>query len=178
VVACTQELIDWIWGFAILQGANASPYDATNGLKGLRTLGVRVRRQSESALEVAQFLEAHPSVTEVRYPGLDSHPQRDLAKRQLDVTGGIVCFDVAGGREAGQVVIEALELARMATSLGGPETLVSHPASTTHTSLSAEELAAAGIGEGTLRVSIGLEHPADLIADFDQALAAAGSPSA
>ena len=177
VVACSQELIDWIWGFAILQGANASPYDATNGLKGLRTLGVRVRHQSESALELARFLEAQPSVTEVRYPGLDSHPQRDLARRQLDVPGGIVCFDVAGGREAGQVVTEALELAHMATSLGGPETLVSHPASTTHTSLSADELAAAGIGEGTLRVSVGLEHPADLIADFEQALAAAAAPS-
>ena len=177
VVACSQELIDWIWGFAILQGANASPYDATNGLKGLRTLGVRVRRQSESALELARFLEAQPSVTEVRYPGLDSHPQRDLARRQLDVPGGIVCFDVVGGREAGQVVTEALELAHMATSLGGPETLVSHPASTTHTSLSADELAAAGIGEGTLRVSVGLEHPADLIADFEQALAAAAAPS-
>jgi methionine-gamma-lyase len=95
----------------------------------------------------------------------------------MDVYGGVVCFDVAAGRAAGQAVIEGLEVAHMATSLGGPETLVSHPASTTHMSLSAEELAAAGIGEGTLRVSIGLEDPADLIADFDRALVAAGGSS-
>lgn len=171
VVACSQELVNWIWGFAILQGANASPYDAVNGLKGLRTLGVRVRRQSETALELATWLEGHDLVTDVRYPGLDSHPQRDLAKRQLDVGGAMVCFDVVGGRDAGCAVQEALGLARMATSLGGPETLVSHPASTTHTNLMPDELAAAGIGEGTIRMSVGLEHPADLIADFEQALA-------
>jgi methionine-gamma-lyase len=88
----------------------------------------------------------------------------------MEVSGGVVCFDVTAGRAAGQAVIEGLEVAHMAKSLGGPETLVSHPASTTHMSLSADELAAAGIGEGTLRVSIGLEDPADLIADFDQAL--------
>ena len=171
VVACSQELVDWIWGFAILQGANASPYDATNGLKGLRTLGLRVRHQSESALQVAEFLEGHPGVEDVRYPGLDSHPQRDLAKRQLDVPGSMICFDVVGGRTAGQGVIEGLTIARMATSLGGPETLVAHPASTTHTNLTADELAEVGIGEGTVRISVGLEHPRDLIADFDQALA-------
>lgn len=173
VVACSQELIDWIWGFAILQGANASPYDATNGLKGLRTLGLRVRHQSESAQQIAEFLEGHPAVQDVRYPGLDSHPQRDLAKRQLDVTGSMICFDVVGGRDAGQAVIEGLTVAHMATSLGGPETLVAHPASTTHTNLSAEELAEVGIGEGTVRISVGLEHPDDLIADFEQALSAA-----
>jgi cystathionine beta-lyase/cystathionine gamma-synthase len=170
VVACTQELVDWIWGFAILQGANASPYDAANGVKGLRTLGVRVRRQSESALELAQFLEGHPRVTGVRYPGLDSHPQRDLAKRQLDVTGGLISIDVDGGREGGQAVTETLDIAHMATSLGGPETLVAHPASTTHTNLTPDELTEVGISEGTLRISVGLEHPSDLIADFDQAL--------
>ena len=175
VVACSRELVDWIWGFAILQGANASPYDATNALKGLRTLGVRVRRQSETALAVARFLDAHPLVSDVRYPGLDSHPQRPLAAKQLDVTGSMACFDVVDGRKAGQAVIESLEVARMATSLGGPETLVAHPASTTHNALSADELAAAGIGEGTVRVSVGLEHPDDLIADLDQALAVAGA---
>jgi len=170
VVAGTAELIQWVWSFAILQGANASPWDAMNGLRGLRTLGVRLRRQSESAQQLAEALEAHDAVAEVRYPGLDSHPQRDLAKRQMAIAGGVLAFEVAGGRDAGRTFVDAVELAQMATSLGGPETLVTHPASTTHVGLTPEELEAAGIGEGTIRVSVGLEHPDDIVADFAQAL--------
>ena len=173
IVCGSQELIDWLWGFAVFQGAHASPFDAMNGLRGLRTLGVRLNRQSETARHLAELLEASPHIDGVRYPGLESHPQRDLAKRQLALSGAVMSFDVAGGREAGQVFVESLELVRMATSLGGPETIVCHPASTTHQSLLPEELEAAGIGPGTVRLSVGLEHPDDLAADLTQALAVA-----
>jgi cystathionine beta-lyase/cystathionine gamma-synthase len=173
VVAGSKELIDWLWSFAVLQGANASPFDAMNGLRGIRTLGVRIRQQSASAQRLAEALEAHPSVAEVRYPGLDSHPQRDLAKRQMALPGGLLSFDLVGGRSAGKAFVESVKVAQLASSLGGPETLVTHPASTTHVSLTPDELAAAGIGEGTIRVSVGLEDASDLIADFEQALAAA-----
>lgn len=173
VVTGERELLDWLWGFAVLQGANASPFDATNALRGIRTLPVRLRRQSETAQAVAEFLEAHDAVESVAYPGLDSHPQRDLARRQLDVTGGLVTFDVRGGVEAGRTFVESTRLAQLATSLGGPETLVTHPASTTHVGLLPEELDAAGIAAGTVRLSVGLEHPDDLIADLDAALRAA-----
>ncbi len=177
IVCGSQELIDWLWGFAIFQGANASPFDAMNGVRGLRTLGVRLARQSATGQELAERLEASPLVEAVRYPGLDSHPQRDLAKRQLAHTGSVLAFDVVGGRAAGQAFVEALQVARMATSLGGPETIVSHPASTTHQSLLPEELEAVGIGPGTIRLSVGLEHVDDIVADVLQALDAASKVS-
>ncbi|MEJ5256259.1 MAG: aminotransferase class I/II-fold pyridoxal phosphate-dependent enzyme [Acidimicrobiales bacterium] len=169
VVAGARDLLDWLWSFAVLQGANASPFDALNGLRGLRTLGVRVRQQTESAQRLAEVLESHPKVREVRYPGLDSHPQRELAKRQMTLAGGLLTFEL-GDLDAGRTFVESVRIAQLATSLGGPETLVTHPASTTHVNLTPEELAANGIGPGTVRVSVGLEHPDDLVADFLQAL--------
>jgi cystathionine beta-lyase/cystathionine gamma-synthase len=171
VVAGSTELVQWLWTFAVLQGANASPFDAMNGLRGLRTLGVRLRHQTESAQRLAEALEAHPRVESVMYPGLDSHPQRDLARRQMTLAGGLLTFDVVGGLEAGRTFVESVRVAQLATSLGGPETLVTHPASTTHVNLSPDELAANCIGEGTVRVSVGLEHPDDVVDDFSQALA-------
>lgn len=173
VVAGERELIDWLWGFAVLQGANASPYDALNALRGLRTLPVRHARQTATAQAVAEFLAAHPMVEAVSYPGLDSFPQYELARRQLRTAGGLITFDIVGGADSGRRFVESTEIAQMATSLGGPETLVTHPCTTTHVGLLPEELAAAGIGEGTIRISIGLEHPDDLIADLEQALRAA-----
>jgi cystathionine beta-lyase/cystathionine gamma-synthase len=170
VIAGSDELIQWLWSFAVLQGANASPYDAVNGLRGIRTLSVRIRRQSESALVLAGVLEEDSRVALVRHPGLESHPQHELAVRQMDVFGGLLTFDLAGGLEAGRAFVESVQIAQLASSLGGPETLVTHPASTTHVNLTPEELAAADIGPGTIRVSVGLEHPDDLIADFRQAL--------
>lgn len=172
VIAGTEELVSWLWGFAVLQGANASPYDALNGLRGLRTLAPRLECQTATAQRLAEALEAHPKVAGVRYPGLESHPQRELVKRQMTYAGGLLSFDVAGGAEAGQAFVEAVRVARMAPSLGGPETLVTHPASTTHVSLSPEELEANGIGLGTVRVSVGLEHVDDVVADFRNALVA------
>jgi cystathionine beta-lyase/cystathionine gamma-synthase len=173
VVAGSRELIDWLWGFAVLQGACASPYDALNATRGIRTLPVRVARQCQSAFALAEALEAHEMATDVRYPGLASHPQHEVARRQMSAGGTLVAFDVVGGLEAGKRFVEAVQIAQHATSLGGPETLVTHPASTTHVNLLPDELEANGIGPGTIRVSVGLEHPDDLIADVGAALDAA-----
>ena len=170
VVAGEREMIDALWGFAVLQGANASPFDALNGLRGLRTLGVRLRRQGETALTVARALESHPAVTWVRYPGLASHPQHELAQRQLRHHGGMLAFELGGGLSAGEKFVETVKLCLPAASMGGPETLVTHPASTTHAGLTREELATAGITAGTVRVSCGLEHPDDVVADVVAAL--------
>lgn len=178
VVAGERELIDALWGFAILHGANASPFDAMNGLRGLRTLDVRLRQQEATALAVAQALEAHPAVTWVRYPGLPSHPQHDLAVRQLRHHGGLLAFELAGGLAAGEQFVRSVRLCRPATSMGGPETLVTHPASTTHAGLTPDELATAGITVGTVRLSCGLEHTDDVVADvlgaLDAVIAAQG----
>ena len=172
VVAGERDLIDWLWGFAVLQGANASPFDAMNGVRGLRTLGVRLRQQSSTALALAEALEANPVVQSVRYPGLKSHPQYELGQRQMRHMGGLVTFELAGGTAAGELFVDAVRLCRTATSLGGPETLVTHPVSTTHAGLDPEELEASGITPGTIRVSVGLEHEDDVLADIAQALEA------
>jgi methionine-gamma-lyase len=170
VVAASRELIDWVWGFAVLQGANASPFDAAGGLRGLRTLGVRLRHQSAAARMVAEALEADDRIAEVRFPGLRSHPQHDLAERQMELPGGLLTFEVAGGFEVGRHLVESTSVCQLATSLGGPETLVTHPASTTHVNLLPEECRAAGIGPGTIRMSVGLEDPDDVVADLRRAL--------
>jgi cystathionine beta-lyase/cystathionine gamma-synthase len=172
VVAGERDLIDWLWGFAVLQGANASPFDAMNGVRGLRTLGVRLRQQSSTALALAHTLETDPAVASVRYPGLPSHPQYELAQRQMRHMGGLVTFELKGGAAAGEKFVDAVRLCRTATSLGGPETLVTHPVSTTHAGLDPDELDASGITPGTIRVSVGLEHIDDVLADVRQALAA------
>ena len=173
VVSGTAELMSWLWNFAVLHGANASPFDALNAHRGVRTLGVRLARQSATAQRVAEFLEGHPSVTRVCYPGLASHPQHELATRQMSSMGGLITFDVDGGIEAGARFVEATRIALQAASLGGPETLVTHPGSPTHVGLTPEEQAATGIGPGTIRVSCGLEDPDDIVADLGQALDAA-----
>lgn len=170
VVAGSRELMDWIWGFAVLQGANASPFDAIGGLRGLRTLGVRLRQQTATAEALAVALEADTRITSVRHPSLPTHPQYELAKSQLKLSGGLITFDLAGGLEAGARFVEATKICQLASSLGGPETLVTHPASTTHVNLLPEELEYAGIGPGTIRLSAGLEDTQDVLADIFQAL--------
>lgn len=173
VVAGARDLVEWLWGFAVLQGATASPYDATNALRGLRTLGVRFQRQSETATALAHALEGRDGVLEVRHPSLASHPRADLARTQLRHPGGLLSFELAGGVEAGTAFMGAVQLCLPATSFGGPETLVTHPASTTHAGLSPEELAASGIGPGTIRLSAGLEGVEDVLADVLAAVDAA-----
>lgn len=173
VVAGSRELLDWVWGFAVLQGANASAFDAAGGVRGLRTLGVRLRQQTATAEALAAVLEADPRVVEVRHPSLASHPQHELAQRQMRLSGGLITFDVEGGLDAGRRFVESTRICQLATSLGGPETLVTHPASTTHVNLLPDELAAAGIGPGTIRMSVGLEDADDVVADVRAALAIA-----
>jgi len=173
VVAGSRELLDWIWGFAVLQGANAAPYDAAGGIRGLRTLGVRLRQQGATAAALAEVLEADDRIAEVRYPFSPSHPQYELAKRQMRLGGGLLTFELAGGLEQGSRFVESTKICRLASSLGGPETLVTHPASTTHVNLLPEELAEAGITPTTVRMSVGLEDTDDVVADVRRALDAA-----
>jgi cystathionine beta-lyase/cystathionine gamma-synthase len=170
VVAGEKDLIDAIWSYGVLHGATASPFDALNGLRGIRTLPVRLARQSDTAARLAEFLAGHPAVAAVNYPGLATHPQHDLARRQMRHFGGMLSVDLAGGLAAGRRLVEGVRIAQMASSLGGPETLVSSPANSTHVGLTPEERALAGISDGLVRISVGLEHPDDLIDDLAQAL--------
>ena len=173
VVAGERELIEAVWGYHTIHGAVASPFDAMNGLRGIRTLGVRVAHAAATAQRVAELLAEHPAVVAVHYPGHESHPQYDLAKRQMAHGGTMLSFDLAGGIEAGQRFVEACTIARLATSVGGPETLVVHPATTTAAALPPEEREAMGIGDGLIRMSVGLEHPNDVLDDARRALDAA-----
>ena len=154
----------------MLHGATASPFDALNALRGVRTIAVRTAHQAATAHRLAEWFEQHPSVSAVHYPGLASHPQHDLAKRQMRQFGTVLAFELAGGHEAVRRMFDTMQLARCATSLGGPETLVCHPMTTTHVSLSPEEQAFAGVTPGLVRMSIGLEDPDDLVADLQRAL--------
>ena len=155
-------------------GAALSPFNSFLFLLGLETLPLRMARHVENALGVAQYLEGHPAVARVRYPGLDSSPYRELAKRYLPKgAGAVFVFDLKGGREAGQHFISALELWSHLANVGDAKSLVIHPASTTHRQLNDEELAAAGVGPGTIRLSVGLETLSDLTRDLQRALAAA-----
>ena len=157
-------------------GGNASPWEAFLALRGVKTLALRMERHSTSALAVARALEGAPGVAAVRYPSLPSHPQHELARRVLrgGMAGGMLALDLAGGREHGERFLERVEVAVHATSLGSVETLVSHPASSSHRQLSDDELPAAGLGPGTIRVSIGLEDVEDLVADLCRAADPAG----
>ena len=171
VVAGEKDLIDAIWTYAVLHGATASPYDAVNGLRGIRTLGVRLAHQCNSAMELATYLTSHKAISAVHYPGLPTHPQHALAAKQMRQFGSSLSFDIAGGKDAARKVVDGLKLVRPAVSLGGPETLICHPASSTHVGVSPEDQANAGITQGLLRVSVGLESTADVIADYQQVLA-------
>jgi O-succinylhomoserine sulfhydrylase len=140
-------------------------------LKGLETLALRVQAQSANALELARWLESQPAVERVYYPGLPSHPQHELAKRQQKGPGAIVSFDVKGGREAAWRVIDATRLLSITANLGDTKTTITHPASTTHGRISPEARAAAGIGEGLLRIAVGLENVEDIKNDLARGLA-------
>jgi len=170
VIAGAAELLDAIWAYAVLHGASASPFDALNGLRGIRTLAVRQRHQASVALQVAEVLTDHPGVAAVYYPGLPDHPQHELARKQLSVLPTVLSVDLAGGVDAARTMLDSLRVARPATSLGGPETLVCHPATSTHVSLSRDEQTAIGVTPGLLRISIGLEDADDVITDLSRAI--------
>ncbi len=159
-------------GLKDMTGAVMSPFTATLIMRGLKTLALRMERHSKTALEVARWLEAQPQVAAVHYPGLESFGHHALARRQMALPGGMIAFDLAGGYDQGIRFMNRLNMIVRAVSLGDAETLVQHPASMTHSTYTAEERTAHGIGEGLLRLSIGLEDAEDIFTDLEQALTA------
>ncbi len=170
IVANSEEVWDRIWYTYKILGPTLGPIDAYLVRRGMRTLPQRVRQQNATAQALAEFLEDHAQVERVHYPGLKTFPQHGLAKRQMDGFGGMLSFEVSGGSAAAVRFVESVEVATLAVSLGGAETLVQHPASMTHGPLTEQERKTSGISEGLIRVSVGLEHADDLVADFERAL--------
>ena len=171
VIAADADLISDIWTYSVLHGATASPFDAMNGLRGIRTLDARLTRQCQSAQTLAEWLSAQKNVTAVYYPGLKSHPQHELAKKQMNYFGSVLSFDIKGGKPAATKLLAALKLIRPAVTLGGPETLISHSASSTHNSVDSETKTKTGLTDSLLRLSVGLEACADIQNDLASALA-------
>lgn len=158
-------------GVKDMTGACLAPFQAFLINRGLKTLNIRMERHCASAQKVAEFLENHPKVASIQFPGLKSFPQYDLAKRQMALPGAMIAFEVKGGIQAGIKLIDSVQLASVAVSLGDAETLIQHPASMTHSPYSPEERLASDITDGLIRLSVGLEDADDIIADLDQALA-------
>ena len=165
------ESAERLWHKRTMLGGCLDPFAAWLLLRGMKTLAVRMERHNRNALAVARALESHGAVSRVIYPGLPGHPQHELAARQMTGFGGMVAFELSGGRAAGVRLVESTRLALLAVSLGGVETLIEHPASMSHAPLSDEQLQRAGIPPGLIRLSVGIEDPDDLIADLQQALA-------
>jgi cystathionine beta-lyase/cystathionine gamma-synthase len=170
-VAGSREIVGNVRQTMVSLGGSMDPDSAYLLIRGLKTLEIRVRRQSESAMAVARFLERHPKIGRVHYPGLTSHPGHGLAKRQMKGFGGMLAFDLRGGLPAARRFCDRTRIFLLAASLGGVESLIVLPIYTSHYRMSTVELAAAGVGPGTVRMSVGLEDPADLLADLKLALA-------
>jgi cystathionine gamma-synthase len=170
VICGSRELVKQVYHYREINGATLSPMDAYSFIRGMKTLKLRVERQNESALKIAQWLQQHPMIEQVNYPGLESHPNHDVAKRQMRGYGGMLSFAVKGGLEAIKIFLPKLQYAHMAANLGCVETVVGPPVTTSHVECSAEERAAAGIPEGMVRYSTGIEDVEDLLADLEQAL--------
>ena len=164
------KLIQKIYLFSRLTGPSLSPFNAWVLSKSLETLAIRLDRHCENALKVAEFLESHPNVNTVKYPFLKSHPQYEIAKKQMKLGGNIVAFEIKGGIEAGRAFLDKIRLCSLSPNLGDTRTIVTHPASTTHSKLTVEERLAVSITDGLVRVSVGLETVEDVIADLEQAL--------
>lgn len=175
VIAASRSDAEELAGWANIVGTTGSPFDAHLTLRGLRTLFPRIERQQANALAVAQFLDAHPGVARVYYPGLASDPSHALASAQQDGFGAMLSFEIKGGVDAVRRFLEAVKVFTLAESLGGVESLVAHPVTMTHAGMGAEALRIAGIDVSLIRLSIGLEAEADLIADLQQALAGSGA---
>jgi len=163
-------LIDKIYRFSRITGPALSPFNAWVISKSLETLALRVDRHCENALKLAQFLESQKKVNWVKYPFLKSHPQYEIAKKQMKAGGCVVAFEIKGGIQAGQKFFNAIKLLSLSANLGDSRSIVTHPASTTHSKLTKEERLASGITEGMVRISVGLEHIDDILTDIEQAL--------
>jgi len=170
VITKTEKYFKEIKGAMTNIGGNMDPHQAYLTRRGLKTLSIRMDRAQENAMKVAEFLENHPKIEWVKYPGLKSHPQYELAKKQMKGPGAMISFEVKGGLKAGKVVMDNVELALLAVSLGGIETLIQHPASMTHSKLSKEARNSGGITDGLVRLSVGIEDVEDIINDLKQAL--------
>jgi methionine-gamma-lyase len=151
-------------------GGILGPFEAWLTLRGIKTLPLRMEKHNENAIKIAEFLEAHPKVEKVCYPGLKSYPQHELAKRQMSGFGGIVCFELKGGLEAGRKLMNSVKLCTLAVSLGAVETLIEHPASMTHAIVPKEERLKVGITDSLVRLSVGIEDAEDIIQDLEEAL--------
>ena len=175
VVLGKKDFIDQVRfvGVKDITGGCISPFNAWLTLRGLKTLGVRMERHCQNAIQVAQYLSQHPKVEKVYYPGLPDHPQRSLAELQMSNYGAMISFEVAGGVEAGRRVMNNVRLCSLAVSLGDTETLIQHPASMTHSPIAREERLKVGITDGLVRLSVGLEDSEDIINDLEQALSLA-----
>ncbi|RDD60640.1 cystathionine gamma-synthase [Ferruginivarius sediminum] len=171
IVGDNAELRDQLTFLQNAVGAVQGPFDSFLALRGLKTLGLRMERHCENALRVGEYLERHPKVERVIYPGLPSHPQHELAKRQMRAGGGMVTIFIEGGLEPSRRFLERVEVFALAESLGGVESLIEHPAIMTHASIPREKREAIGLTDGLVRLSVGVEDADDLIADLEQALA-------
>jgi cystathionine gamma-lyase len=170
VIIGSPAFIELAWRFHIVMGAALSPFDAWLLLRGLRTLGLRVERHNQNALMLARFFESHPKIERVNYPGLESHPQHELAREQMSGFTGIISVELRGGYETAARFIASLKLGSYAASLGGFETLLVQPAAMWGDTLTDAQRSAMGVGESLVRISVGLEDERDLIGDFSQAL--------
>lgn len=171
VVTKTEKYYKEIRGAMMNIGSNMDPHQAYLVNRGLKTLAIRIDRAQASAIKVANYLEAHPKIEWVKYPGLKSHPQYELAKKQMNGPGSMISFEVKGGLKAGKVLMDNVHLALLAVSLGGVETLIQHPASMTHSKIPKADREKAHITDGLVRFAVGIEDVEDIIADLDQALA-------
>jgi methionine-gamma-lyase len=171
IVSKTEEMDRRLRPLMIALGCNMDPHQAFLAMRGLKTLAIRVERAQQGAIEIARWLEARPEVAWVRYIGLPSHPQHALAQRQMSGFGSMIAFELKGGLEAGRAVMDNVHIATLAVSLGGVESLIEHPASMTHAGVSRESRLEAGITDGLVRYSVGIEDVEDLIADLEQAFA-------
>jgi cystathionine gamma-synthase len=171
VVAGSDELVKRVSALREIIGTGMDPNAASLMLRSLKTLGLRVARQNDNALRIARWLEEHPAVSAVHYPGLDSHPQHAVAKAQMTGFGGVLSFELTGGFGAVCRALPRLQFAYLAANLGQVETIVGPPSTTSHVELTDEERVAAGVPEGLIRYAVGIEDADDLIADLDQALA-------
>jgi O-succinylhomoserine sulfhydrylase len=170
VVVGNKELVNQLYLFVRNTGPSMSPFNAWVLTKSMETLFIRMEKHADNALKLATALQNHPAINWVKYPFLPSHPQYDIAKKQMSSGGGIVTFDLKGGVESGRNFLNALQMLSMTNNLGDSRTIASHPASTTHSKLTDAERAAVGITPGLIRISAGLEHIDDILADIEQAL--------
>jgi len=170
IITKTKDLYDKLRSVMIMLGCNMDPHQAYMVLRGLKTLGIRIDRATENAQKVALFLENHPKVAWIKYPGLKSHPQYELGKKQMKADGSMISFGLKGGYNAAKILMDNVKLALLAVSLGGVETLIQHPASMTHSKVSPADKEKAGITEDLIRFAIGIEDADDIIEDLKQGL--------